>query len=234
MRARVGCALGWLCAGAVIALASPAAAAQGCTERLERIEHTLDDARLPDDERRNVRTVLDGARRLDTGEEEDACLRAARTLEELLSSVMPTGNLAGSVAQSSAAPPQGQAAVDPEPPAPAAEAGSAAADVAQRPSSRLTADQAMQLIGNEVVDPDGATVAKLVDLAHLKGDDEPFAVLQFGGFLGFGEREVVVGLPELERGSGGQVVLSDTAASVLSALPEYNEASFESVSRPVD
>jgi hypothetical protein len=231
-------------AGALsLVLAGPAAAQEACTDRLAEIEAALAGADLPAGQREDVDKVLAGARDLAAAGEEDSCLRTADTLDQLRSSLALTGDAEAGQPEPAArsaeqAAPRGGAATPP--PAagevPGREASPSPGDRAGRsePAAALTAAEAEQLIGRRVVDRSGNPVGELVDVARLRGRDQAFAVLRYGGLLGFGERDAMVMLGELEHGEAGEVVLSRTAAGVLDELPEYDRATFESLTGRLD
>ena len=214
MRAR-GKALAWMAGGLALALAAPAAAQQACADRLAEIEASLAEVDLPEGQRDDAAKVLQGARDLAAAGDEDGCQRAAETLDQLRTSLAVTGEVEGGAAGR----PAPRSAAEP-----AAEAG----------QGGLSAAEAEELIGRQVVDRDGNPVGELVDVARLHGRDQHFAVVRHGGLLGLGERDALVMLGEVEPGEAGEVVLSRTAAGVLEELPEYDRATFESLTGRLD
>lgn len=213
-----------LAGGLALALAGPAAAQEACADRLAEIEAALADADLPAGQRQDVDKILAGARDLAAAGEEDSCLRTAATLDQLRSSLALTRDVGAETS-----PPAAGEVPGPEaPPGPDDRAGGS------EPAGALTAAEAEQLIGRPVVDRSGNPVGELVDVARLRGRDQAFGVLRYGGLLGFGERDAVVMLGELEHGETGEVVLSRTAAGVLDELPEYDRATFESLTGRLD
>jgi len=192
------------------AFAGPALAQETCADRLDRIEASLADADLPAGQREDMAKVLQGARDLATAGEEDGCQRMAGTLDQLRTSLAVTDEVE---------------AMRPAPERSAPPAGAAGAEA----KGGLTAGEAERLIGAQVVDRNGDPVGELVDIARLHARDQHFAVVRYGGLLGFGERDAMVLLAEIEPGEGGEVVLSRTAAGVLDELPEYDRSTFESL-----
>jgi hypothetical protein len=214
MRARAKVLVG-MAGGLLPAFAGPALAQETCADRLDRIEASLADADLPAGQREDMAKVLQGARDLATAGEEDSCQKMAGTLDQLRTSLAVTDE----VEAMRPGPPAGGAAREAPP------AGAAGAE----PGGGLTAPEAERLIGAQVVDRDGDPVGELVDVARLQARDQHFAVVRYGGLLGFGERDAMVLLAEVEPGEAGEVVLSRAAASVLDELPEYDRATFESL-----
>jgi hypothetical protein len=236
----------WTVGGLSAAFAVPASAQEECHDRLDKIESSLADADLPAGQLKDVEKILAGARDLAAAGEEDSCQRTAATLDQLRTSLAVTENVdAGRLgpAPGRSAPPAG-AAADPSAPAAIPEQATspttgdrpagAAGTTGTEPASALTVSEAEQLIGRQVVERGGDPVGELVDVARLRGRDQAFGVVRHGGLLGVGERDAMVMLGELEHGEAGDVVLSRTAAGVLDELPEYDRATFESVTGRLD
>ena len=139
-----------------------------------------------------------------------------------------------------AAPADAMAPADPAA-APAADATTApAADATAAPAPQampregfeplevdaLTADN---LTGATVVGPDGNDIAEVEDLL-LTADGKVDAMLvDFGGFLGLGQKTVAVGMENLEfaaNENGDLLVYSDFTREQLEAAPEYDEAAY--------
>ena len=220
---RAGVKVVWIAAaGLSAAWAGTASAQQTCGDRLDGIEASLAGVDLPAAQREDIDKVLQGARDLAAAGEEDGCQRTAETLDQLRASLTVTGEVEGRL--------PGQA---PLPRAGDRPAGAEGQTETPREGG-LTASQAEELIGRQVVDRGGNQVGELVDVARLRGRDQAFAAIRHGGLLGFGERNTMVMLTELEHGEAGEVVLSRTAAGVLDDLPEYDRVTFESVTGRLD
>ena len=93
----------------------------------------------------------------------------------------------------------------------------------------LAAMPASDVIGTEVQNREGETVAEIVDLVKQQGADEIYAVLSVGGFLGIGDKEVLVPLDELEVGQEGEVVMANASEDQLREMPQYEEEGYESM-----
>ena len=94
-------------------------------------------------------------------------------------------------------------------------------------ASPLVAMPASEVIGADVVNADGNTVADIVDLVKRPGEDQLYAVLSVGGFLGIGDKQVVVPLSEFDVAPDGQILMATATQDQLKSMPEYEEAEFE-------
>ena len=158
--------------GLSMAFAGPAFAQETCTDRLDRIEASLAHADLPAGQRDDMEKVLQGARDLAAAGEEDGCQRTAGTLDQLRTSLAVADEVE---------------AMQPEPdPGSAGRSAPSVGAADAKPEGGLTASEAERLIGRPVVDGDGNPVGELVDVARLHARDEHFAVVRYGGLLGFG------------------------------------------------
>ena len=68
---------------------------------------------------------------------------------------------------------------------------------------------ASDVIGTEVQNAEGETVAEIVDLVKEQGAEDLYAVLSVGGFLGIGDKKVVVPLEELDVDQEGEIVMAN-------------------------
>lgn len=81
-----------------------------------------------------------------------------------------------------------------------------------------------KVIGTSVVNDANDTVGKIDDVIIGQDGKAPFVVLSVGGFLGVGDRLVVLPYDQL-RTTGGKVVLPGATKDALKALPEFKYAS---------
>jgi len=90
----------------------------------------------------------------------------------------------------------------------------------------LTADN---LDGATVIGPDGNDIAEVGDIL-LTADGQVDALLvDFGGFLGLGQKTVAVGMENLEfaaNEAGDLVIYTDFTREQLEAQPDYDEATY--------
>ena len=94
--------------------------------------------------------------------------------------------------------------------------------------SPLAAMPASDVIGTEVQNAEGETVAEIVDLVKEQGAEDLYAVLSVGGFLGIGDKKVVVPLEELDVDQEGEIIMANVTEDQLRDMPEYNEEGYES------
>ena len=87
-----------------------------------------------------------------------------------------------------------------------------------------TGYRASKVIGTSVVTDANDTVGKIDDVIIGQDGKAPFVVLSVGGFLGVGDRLVVLPYDQL-RTTGGKVVLPGATKDALKALPEFKYAS---------
>jgi sporulation protein YlmC with PRC-barrel domain len=103
-------------------------------------------------------------------------------------------------------------------------AGAGDSPLAQMPAS--------ELLGQEVVNDQGDTVAEIVDMVKRPDSDEIFALLSVGGFLGLGEKEVAMPLDRFDVGEDQQIILSNATEEELTNMPDWeDDGMFESVSQ---
>lgn len=77
-----------------------------------------------------------------------------------------------------------------------------------------------KVVGSDVVDIAGIKLGTVDDLIITSADQVPFAVLSVGGFLGMGEKHVLVLAKDLDVVNDKIVLAGGTKAS-LTALPSY-------------
>ena len=122
--------------------------------------------------------------------------------------------------------------------APADQTAAPAADAAAMPmdntregynpieTEALTADN---VTGATVVGPDGEDIAKVNDILLTADGKIDAMIVDFGGFLGLGEKRVAVGMENLDfaaNENGDVVIYSDFTREQLEAQPEYNEDTY--------
>ena len=85
----------------------------------------------------------------------------------------------------------------------------------------ITADE---LIGMNVVDATGDSVGSVTDLLFGADDQIDHAIIDVGGFLGFGAKSVAIPMDQMTIAEGdGEVVLNTTRAQ-LDAMPEWSRS----------
>jgi predicted lipid-binding transport protein (Tim44 family) len=110
-----------------------------------------------------------------------------------------------------------------EPPAPAAPPVQAAPPESPAPAPRPAFEEMVAVLGTVVRGAAGASVGRLVDVL-VDGAGEPMAaVLDFGGFLGVGNRRVLVNWKNLRFAPGDKdrAITLDLTADQIKAAPDY-------------
>ena len=85
--------------------------------------------------------------------------------------------------------------------------------------------EAMSVLGHPVVDADGQTVARLIDVLVDPNGQPVAAVLDFGGFMGVGVRKIAVHWSTLrfESGEGTHRIVLTLTQNEFKAAPEYKD-----------
>lgn len=90
--------------------------------------------------------------------------------------------------------------------------------------SLTTGYRTSKVVGSAVVNNAGDTIGKVDDLIVTPNEKVPYAVLSVGGFLGMGDKLVVVPYSVLTV-ANGKMLLPGATAESLKALPDYKYAS---------
>jgi sporulation protein YlmC with PRC-barrel domain len=98
--------------------------------------------------------------------------------------------------------------------------GTAAAPHIEIVLGSMTVDE---LIGMDVVDAEGESVGSVVDLLLTADDAVDRAIIDVGGFLGFGSKLVALGLDRLTIAEGVGEVVVDVTREELEAMPEWQQ-----------
>jgi hypothetical protein len=88
-------------------------------------------------------------------------------------------------------------------------------------------DQALSILGRSISTPEGKTIGHLVDiLVDATGTPEA-AVIDFGGFMGVGAREIAVHWSTLQFAPANlkQPITLNLTPDQIKAVPEYRETS---------
>ncbi len=99
----------------------------------------------------------------------------------------------------------------------------------EQQTAALGGVQPEELIGREVENTRGDTVAEIGDLVRQRSDGALFAVLDVGGFLGIGGKEVAIPLDDFQQVGSDTLVLPEATESELESMPPYNHAQYEPV-----
>jgi putative membrane protein len=88
--------------------------------------------------------------------------------------------------------------------------------------------EAETLVGNEVLNDQGDAIGEIEDVV-LDAQQNAFAVVSVGGFLGIGDRNVTVPLNELQAGQDDQNLSTTMTKADLENMPEYEESMYSSM-----
>ncbi|MGH6973821.1 MAG: PRC-barrel domain-containing protein [Stellaceae bacterium] len=108
---------------------------------------------------------------------------------------------------------------------PRAEAANAAPTPVGAPTAVLPKDKAQAILGKPVVSPKGEAMGRIVDVIVDKAGTTRAAVIDFGGFLGVGSRQIAVDWAALNFSPAGQperITLNLTRDQLKSA-PQYEK-----------
>jgi hypothetical protein len=87
-----------------------------------------------------------------------------------------------------------------------------------------TGYRASKVIGTSVVNDANDTVGRIDDIIIGQDGKSPFVVLSVGGFLGMGNKLIVLPYEQLKT-TEGKIVLPGATKDALKALPEFKYAS---------
>lgn len=91
------------------------------------------------------------------------------------------------------------------------------------PTTVATGYRASKIVGSQVYNGAGESVGTVDDVI-VSGDGKvPYVVLAVGGFLGMGQRLVVVGSSSLGI-QDGKIVIANASRDALKSLPEFKYA----------
>ena len=92
--------------------------------------------------------------------------------------------------------------------------------------ARLGQMTAKELIGKDVVNQRGDNIGDIENVV-VGADRMLHVVIGVGGFLGFGEKEVLVPLDQLRVGKDDAIMMSDTSEEALKQMPPYSKDGFD-------
>ncbi|MGF1611195.1 MAG: PRC-barrel domain-containing protein [Kiloniellales bacterium] len=95
-------------------------------------------------------------------------------------------------------------------------------------SEQELATRADEIIGQQVVNQQGEEIGEINDLV-VDENNQPYAVIGIGGFLGIGERNVAVPVSNLEFGADQVVYNGFSTAEEFETMPEYQEGTWRSL-----
>jgi len=89
--------------------------------------------------------------------------------------------------------------------------------------------EVQEVIGQSVVNEEDEEIGQIEDLVIDKQDQKLYAVVGVGGFLGIGQRQVVVPFDELQREEDQVKLATGGTQEELENKPEYDSANYESL-----
>lgn len=95
----------------------------------------------------------------------------------------------------------------------------------ERPASRtfLYQGEATSILGRQVLDPAGSVVGRIVDVLVGDAGKPRAAVIDFGGFLGVGNRRVAVTWDALAFNPATRAITLDMTVDQLKAVPQFRQ-----------
>ncbi len=122
-----------------------------------------------------------------------------------------------------AATPQTPEAAPQAPPAPAAQQPAAKAPATETPAVVMNGQQVVSILGKKVRGADGADMGRIVDIIADKSGQLRAAIIDFGGFLGVGSRQIAVDWNAIRFPSDGKTdsVEVDLTRDQLRVAPVY-------------
>ncbi|HLT91108.1 MAG TPA: PRC-barrel domain-containing protein [Woeseiaceae bacterium] len=93
----------------------------------------------------------------------------------------------------------------------------------------LESMSADQLVGKPIVSQEGEEIGDIQEIVTDPTSNQKFAVVDVGGFLGVGQKSVVIGLDELRMASGQDRIESDLTRQEVQTMTEYSPGDYEPV-----
>lgn len=100
------------------------------------------------------------------------------------------------------------------------------------PQEVMGAGEAAGILGRPVVDPGGRPLGRIVDVLVDETGQPRAAVVDFGGFMGLGQRRVAVAWRALRFGATGSAVTVALEAERIASTPEYRPGGPVAVAAP--
>lgn len=84
-----------------------------------------------------------------------------------------------------------------------------------------------EIVGKAVVSRDGEEIGDVDEIVVDPTSQQKFAVVDVGGFLGVGQKSIVIGLDELEMSSSDDRLQSDLTRETLQTKTEYSPGDYQ-------
>lgn len=86
-----------------------------------------------------------------------------------------------------------------------------------------------QIVGKPIVSRNGEEIGNVDEVVTDPTSNQKFAVVDVGGFLGVGQKSIVIALDELQMSSGDDRIQSDLTRQELQSKTEYSPGDYEPV-----
>lgn len=86
-----------------------------------------------------------------------------------------------------------------------------------------------QIVGKPIVSRNGEEIGSVEEVVTDPTSNQMFAVVDVGGFLGVGQKSIVIALEELQMSSGDNRIQSDLTREELQSKTEYSPGDYEPV-----
>lgn len=85
-----------------------------------------------------------------------------------------------------------------------------------------------RIVGKAIVSREGEEIGNVDEVVTDPTSNQKFAVVDVGGFLGVGQKSIVIALDELQMASGEDRIQSDLTREELQTRTEYSPGDYES------
>lgn len=95
----------------------------------------------------------------------------------------------------------------------------------------MTRMRADEIVGRDIVNLRGEDVGDVEHIVRARDGEDLFAVVSVGGFLGIGDKDVVVPFSELRMGEDDMLLMSQKSEDGLRDMPAYDENQYDRYQR---
>lgn len=106
-----------------------------------------------------------------------------------------------------------------------------AARQAQDGDDPLLRMRASELIERDVLNTAGEEISEVEDLVVIEGETGPFVLIEVGGFLGIGEKQIAIALSQFELIDDQLVLEADVTADDMEAAPTFDPEAGQPIDR---
>ncbi len=87
----------------------------------------------------------------------------------------------------------------------------------------MKGQKASDLIGRDVVNSAGKDIGEIEKIVVNEANNEVYAIVSVGGFLGMGEKDVAIPYQNLNVGDKNVILMSQDTSDALKQMPAYDE-----------